>query len=280
MFKKICIVTGATSGIGLEAAKALAMQDYCVVLACRNDIKANKTLDKIIIQSENKDIYYMNLDLSSFQSIKNFTEAFINKFDKLDVLINNAGTFCDRQHTTKEGFELTMGVNYIGAYYLAQLLLPIIKKTPKSRIINVSSIVGLYSNKKENTWDFYNIKHGFRAYNESKLAQIFHTQDLAEQLKDCDTTANSLHPGVIATNIWTGEGLLMKLTKPFMKLLFPSPQKGVGTIIYLATSDEVETISGAMFSNNKKIPYRNASLNENLRKELIELTEKIINEVI
>ncbi|MCK5130268.1 MAG: SDR family oxidoreductase [Clostridiales bacterium] len=276
MSKKICIVTGATSGIGLEAAKALVVQGFFVILACRNAAKADKVRTDIIDEINCQDIVAIPLELSSFASIDAFVKSFKKKYSRLDVLVNNAGTFCDRQHQTEEGFELTMGVNYIGAYYLTQRLLSIIKKTPQSRIIHVSSIVGLHYRVKKDAWDFHNIRHGFRAYNASKLAQILYTIDMAEQLDGEDVTVNVLHPGVIATNIWTGEGIFMKLTKPFMKLLFPSAKKGAETIIYLASSEAVEGVSGKLFAKCKQVPYRNALLDKTLRNELMGLTRKAV----
>ena len=279
MKKKVCIVTGASSGIGLETARALAEQNFCVVMACRNVEKAEIIKEEFIQMTQNYDVCVIKLDLSSFKSIDNFIKIFTGKFNKLDVLINNAGTFCDRAHKNIEGFELTMGVNFIGTYYLTQNLLSQILQTTKARIINVSSIVGLTHNMKGRSWDFYNIKCGFKSYNSSKLAQILYTIDLAEQLRNKDVTVNALHPGVVGTNIWTGEGIFMKLTKPIMKLIFASPEKGAKTSVYLATSPDVEGVSGMMFSNNKVVDYKKSSLDNYLRQELMTKIKRTIREV-
>lgn len=278
MKNKICIITGATSGIGLETARALAAQDFYIVMACRNIEKALVTRDSIVNQTQNKDISVIKLDLSSFSSIDNFVSSFVSKFNKLDVLINNAGVYCDKHDMTKEGFELTIGVNFIGAYYLTQKLLPIIKTTPKSRIVNVSSIVGL-TYRKKNMWDFIDVDYGLKSYKESKLAQILFTINLAKELENEDVTVNVLHPGIVGTNIWSGDSLLHKVTKPLMKLIFCSPKKGAKTSIYLATSKEVDGISGKMFANNKIINYKNGSLDEALRHDLITTTQQAISEV-
>jgi NAD(P)-dependent dehydrogenase (short-subunit alcohol dehydrogenase family) len=278
MKNKICIVTGATSGIGLETAKALAQKKYHIVMACRNVEKARHVRENIIDQTGNNDISVIELDLSSLSSIDSFVSSFKSRFDRLDVLINNAGVYSDKQALTKEGFELTIGVNFIGAYYLTQKLLPIIKTTPKARIVNVSSIVGLTYGKK-NAWDFYDIEYGYKSYKESKLAQILFTIELAKWLENDDVTVNVLHPGIVGTNIWSGDTLLHKVTQPLMKLIFCSPKKGAQTTIYLATSDEVEGISGKMFANNKIINYKKGSLDEELRHKLMVKTQQVISEV-
>ena len=279
MNKKICVITGATSGIGMEAAELLARKGFFVVLACRNLEKARNVLNDIKKQSETQSSCSMRLDLSSFRSIEGFADEFSRKFDRLDVLINNAGTICDRHHETEQGFEMTMGVNYIGPFYLTELLLPVIRKTPQARIINLSSIVGINSKMEDDVLDFYGIKHGMHAYTASKLAQILYTTDLAERLKNDDVTANALHPGIIATNIWTGEGLLMRATKPFMKYVCPPARYGAQNIVYLATSPEVKNVSGSVFSKKKNVGLKNSSANESLRKRLVATTRNAVREV-
>jgi NAD(P)-dependent dehydrogenase (short-subunit alcohol dehydrogenase family) len=279
MNKKICIVTGASSGIGLETAKALAHQRFCVVMACRNIEKAKKIRDEIVMQTDNSDVIVMQLDLSSFGSIDSFVHEFNTEYNQLDVLINNAGTFCDRPYKTQEGFELTIGVNYIGSFYLTQSLLPNIRRANNARIINVSSIMGLVHKIKPGNWDFYDLAYGFKAYNTSKLAQILYTIDLAKELEDEDITVNALHPGVVGTNIMSGESFILRLINPIMKFLFCTPEKGAQTSIYLATCDEVQGITGKMFANKKVVNYNKSILDENLRAELIKATQRAINEV-
>lgn len=279
MNKNICIVTGATSGIGMETAKSLAQKGFFVVLACRNKEKALAVCKEINRDCKKTSSCSISLDLSSFKSIKKFVCEFGEKFDRLDVLVNNAGTICDRHHETEQGFEMTIGVNYIGPYYLTELLLPIIKKTPSSRIINVSSIVGINSKMEDEILDFYKMKHGMHAYKASKLAQILHVVDLSEKLKNHDVTVNALHPGIIATNIWTGEGLIMRATKPFMKYVCPPAKRGAGNIVYLALSREVKNISGSVFSKKKNIGLKNSSLNRDLKERLMKLTRESIEEV-
>ena len=278
MNKKICVVTGATSGIGKEAAKLIAREGFFVVLAFRSLEKAENVCADIKKQSETQSSCCIELDLSSFRSIERFADEFTRKFHRLDVLINNAGTICDRHHETQQGFEMTMGVNYLGHCYLTELLLPVIKKTDGARIINVSSIVGINSKMGDEILDFYGIRHGMHAYTASKLAQILYTADLAERLGGCDVTVNALHPGIIATNIWTGEGLLMRATKPFMKYVCPPAVRGAKNILHLALSPDLKGISGSVFSKKKQVSLKNSSKDEDLRKKLIKATRDAISE--
>ncbi len=276
MKKKVCIITGATSGIGKEAAKSLVQSGLTVILACRNIDKAEQLCAKFSDETGNPDVFAIEFDLSSFRSIDAFCEKFLSRFNRLDVLINNAGVICDRPQKTKQGFEMTMGVNYIGTYYLTEKLLPILKSTKYSRIVNVTSIVGIKSNLKDEILDFYNIKHGMQAYAASKLALILYTVDLAERLKNCEVTSNALHPGVIATNIWTGEGFLMRATKPFMKYVCPPAIHGAKRVIHLALSPEVKDISGSVFSKEKMVTPKKSAANSELRKKLIMATQTAI----
>jgi NAD(P)-dependent dehydrogenase (short-subunit alcohol dehydrogenase family) len=247
-------------------------------MACRNVKKALNIRDEIIDYTGNNDISVIKLDLSSLYSIDSFVSSFKAKFNSLEVLINNAGVYSEKLAITKQGFELAMGVNFIGTYYLTNKLLPILKRTPKARIINVSSIVGLQYGK-NTPWDFFNVNHGFKSYKESKLAQILFTIELAKSLENYDVIVNVLHPGIVGTNIWSGDTLLHKITLPIMKLIFCSPKKGAQTSIYLASSNEVEGISGKMFVNNKIINYKRSSLDDDLRHELIDKTQQVISEV-
>ena len=144
----------------METAKLMAKNGFFVVLACRSENKAKALCSEINKTYDIKKTCTLKLDLSSFSSIESFAESFIKDYGRLDVLINNAGTICDRHHETQQGFEMTMGVNYIGLYYLTELLLPVISKTPDARIVNVSSIVGINCRMQDEILDFYSIEHG------------------------------------------------------------------------------------------------------------------------
>lgn len=279
MSKRLILITGTTSGLGLETAKQLSEMDVHLVLAVRNTSLAKKQADTMILETGNENIEVMSLDLSSFRSIEAFASLFTDKFDSLDVLINNAGVFCDTAKRTTEGFEMTMGVNFIGNYYLTKLLTNVIKNGEQPRIVNVASKAGYYGkiNVKE---DFMkNHAHGFPAYSASKLAQIWMTIYLAEELKPDHVMVNAVHPGQVATGIWKGDSLLMKLVAPINKRRYADPKDACATSVYLAVSDEVSEISGKLFENKNQVMRFNQRVQdrENMMR-LIAYTEKVIAE--
>lgn len=265
-------MTGATSGIGLETAKSIAGKGYTVVLACR-DIEKGACLCADII-SENKlaDVQVLPLELASLQSVRAFTASFMAKYDKLHVLVNNAGAFNDRLKKTKDGFEMTMGVNYLGPFLLTRLLLPLIKDTAGARIINITSKAAFYAKLKPASDIFSNNTYGFKAYAASKLAQILFTIDLAEELKDTGVTVNAVYPGRVATNIWQGKSLLMKMVAPIMTRRSISAAEGAETGIFLAVSPDVEGITGKLFYNEEVMDYNKTCLDPWLRNKLMHLS--------
>jgi len=275
LFKTV-IVTGATSGIGLETARAIAGKGHRVIMACRNLERATALAQKFVLEMENPEIYPLFLDLASIESIEGFSREFKASFDKLDILINNAGLFCDRRARTREGFEMTMGVNFLGHLLLTRLLLPSLIAAPGARIINVSSRAGLFARIKPGPEIFTNEIYGFKAYSRSKLAQLFFTIDLARELQDKGVTVNALAPGRVATGIWRGQSLLMKIIRPLMLRTSISPQEGAETVIYLALSPEVENISGKLFENKKELKMNKTLNDEKLRREFMEQSYAVL----
>jgi len=271
---KIVLITGANSGIGKETTKALAKKGATIVMACRNLTKANPVCETIKQKSGNRQIEVMQLELASLNSIRQFAQQFSQKYQQLKVLINNAGVFCIKKEETQDGFEKTMGTNYIGPFLLTNLLLPLLKQTPEARIINVSS--NAYSQGQIDLGDLQKY-HGFKAYASSKLAIVLFTQELAERIKDTGITVNALHPGHVATNIWNMwpgkwyQALLNKIIKWFT---IP-PEEASQTSIYLASSDEVKGINGKYFDKKKPKEVSSKCKDMQLQKGLWQLSEKL-----
>jgi NAD(P)-dependent dehydrogenase (short-subunit alcohol dehydrogenase family) len=277
MSDRLILITGTTSGLGLETAKQLAAKNVHLVLAVRNTSLAEKQAEVMMQETGNKNIEVMPLDLSSFRSIEAFVSSFTDKFDSLDVLVNNAGVFCDTAKKTAEGFEMTMGVNFVGNYYLTKLLLETIKKGDSPRIINVASKAGYYGKIKVKEGFFKTHPHGFKAYSASKLAQIWMTIYLAEELSGDHVAVNAVHPGQVATGIWKGDSFLMKLVAPINKRRYASPMDACATSVYLASSDQVKGITGKLFENEDQVMVYNARiLDRDQMKALIAYTEKLI----
>jgi NAD(P)-dependent dehydrogenase (short-subunit alcohol dehydrogenase family) len=256
MHGKVVLITGANSGIGKETARTLAKKGATIVMACRNLGKSMPVCEAIQNESGNRQVEVMELDLASLRSIRGFANQFIGKYSRLDVLINNAGVFCIRREETEDGFEKTMGVNHFGPFLLTNLLLPVIKQTPEARIVNVSSdahFSGELDLDDINYWKKFPA-FGFKAYGASRLATVLFTQELARRLQETGVTANSLHPGAVATNIWNFgpknkayQQLIQRITGLFML----SPEEGAQTSIYLASSAVVKGVTGKYFYQNQ-----------------------------
>jgi retinol dehydrogenase 12 len=245
---KTIIITGSTSGIGKATALELARQGATLVLPVRNIAKGNALKEEIMQKTGNPRVEIFQCDLSSFQSVRNFASAFLSKYNKLNILINNAGLWESKHKRSADGIELTWAVNYLAPFLLTHLLLDIMKESAPARIINVSSEAH-----RTGTINFNNMEgnkrwNSFRAYGQSKLANILFTRKLAELLIHDNITVNCLHPGVVATRLFNWlPGFVVKLASLFML----TPEKGAQTTIYLATSPGVEHITGEYFVRNK-----------------------------
>lgn len=216
---KVCVVTGANSGIGKETALALAGMGATVVMAVRSIERGEKAKNEIINQTTSASIDLMICDMSSMESIRHFAAEFKQKYDRLDVLINNAGALFNNREVTAEGFERTLAVNYLGPFLLTNELLPLLKAGAPSRIINVSS--GLHRCGKIDFNDLQSGRNhsGIKGYSNAKLMVIMLTYELARRLEGTRVTVNVLEPGFVATNLGKNSGslrfaIMFKLTRP------------------------------------------------------------------
>jgi len=280
MKNKIVLITGANRGIGKETTRALARKGATIVMACRNLEKAESVGEMIQRESKNPNIQAMKLDLASLQSVRNFTREFKARYEKLDVLINNAGVFSMKREETEEGFELTMGVNHLGHFLLTHELLPLLEKTAEARIINLSSNAHYSADLDLEDLHFKRRKYsGIKAYGASRLATVFFTQELAERLKEKDITVNSLHPGHVDTNMWDLWGPERKwyqsIINGIIKFFLISAEEGAQTSIYLASSNEVKGITGKYFAKKKMKAASKKCSNIKLQKELWQLSERL-----
>jgi len=258
----VVLVTGANSGMGKATALALAKTGAQVVMLCRNPGRGQAALAEVRTASNNNSVTLMLCDLASQEDIRRFADDFRSRYSTLSVLINNAGVLSSRQQLTRDGCELNLGVNYLSHFLLTNLLLDLIIKS-KGRIITLSSVAHKIGSIH---FEDINLTNGYgwlKAYSQSKLANILFTYELDRRLQGTEATANCLHPGVVATNIivdrQTGFG---SLTARLMKHFFLSPEQGAETAIYLASSPEVQGISGKYFS--RKGPIASSALSYDL----------------
>ncbi len=270
---KICLITGATSGIGKETAKVLAAKGAIVVLPIRDSLKGDILKDEILEQTPDAKIELMHCNLASFDSIRSFVKEFKSKHDKLHLLVNNAGIWETKRNLSEDGVEMNFAVNHLASFLLTHLLLDTIKKSAPARIINVSSEA--HRNGKINFADleFEKSFSSFKSYSQSKLANILFTKKLSQQLKDTGVTVNCLHPGVVSTGLFEKmPGLFTTVMKPFML----TPTKGAETSIYLATSPEVEKITGEYFVKKKPKKPATVALRQDVANKLWEVSEKYV----
>lgn len=282
---KICIITGSNSGIGKETAIALARMGARIVMVVRDQERGEKARREIVKQTGNDSVDLMICDMSSMDSIRHFAEEFKKKYDRLDVLINNAGASFSNREVTSEGFERNFAVNYLGPFLLTHELLDLLKLSAPSRIINVSS--GLAKNGKVDLEDLQGEKNYTRkkfyspsrspGYDNAKLMLMMFTYELARRLKGSGVMVNVLMPGFTATNLGKSSGslssyIMFKMVRPMQQ----SAKKGAETSIYLASSEEVKDITGKCFAKKKEVKTCPASHDEELQKRLWNKTESML----
>lgn len=270
---KICMVTGATAGIGEAVALALAKQGAKVIGVGRNPQKCMNSSQMIKQLTGNEQVDYLLADLSLQADIRQLAAQFKQKYGRLDVLVNNAGApFASRQETA-DGIEMTFALNHLNYFLLTNLLLDVLQKSAPARIINVSSRLH-----RQGTMDFADMEfrrgYGrFKAYRRSKLANVLFTYELARRLEGTAVTVNAADPGLVKTNAGNNDGLLSRLTKGLVDSIFgQTPEQGAETIVYLAVSPEIDGITGQFFRQKMAIPSSKASYNQEDARRLWEIS--------
>jgi len=272
MTGKVCVVTGANAGIGKETTIGLAKLGAAVVMVCRDAGRAEKALCEIKRKSSSDRIELMICDLASQKSIRRFADEFKQQHDRLDVLVNNAGVFLRQRSLTEDGIESTFAINHLAYFLVTKLLLDLMRKSAPSRIVNVASTAHRYGKLDVNAWVGAREYSAFAAYANSKLANVLFTYELARRLEGTGVTANCLHPGAVASNLFRG---LPGFLEALIKLVTISPERGARTSTYLASSPDVQSISGKYFARRRPEKSSEASYDLEAARRLWEVSEEL-----
>jgi retinol dehydrogenase-12 len=247
------LITGATSGIGYESARALAALGAHVIVGARDSTRGSIVVDELRAHGGSAEL--LTVDLSSFDSIRRAAERFAAAHTTLDVLINNAGLIAGKRHVTADGHELTWQTNFLGLVALTRALQPQLEATPGARVVNVSSSAHTNGKMRWNDFELEKGYAGWRAYAQSKLAVNLWTREFARRYPTIAT--NAVHPGAIATNIWR---VLPGFAQTIVARILPPASKGAVPLVRLASSDDVEGVSGHYFDKLADAKHAPAAL--------------------
>ena len=267
---RTCLVTGATSGIGKETALALARMGAKVVFTAREANVGAATCEGLIRASNNANVDFIECDLSDLAAVRECCDKFKVTNSELHVLINNAGVWRRHREVSKDGFELTFAVNHLAHFLMTNLLMEVLKKSAPARIISVSS--GLHGGTIH--FDDIGFTEGYRgmaAYRQSKLANILFVKELSKRLSGTRVTANCLMPGFVNTGLFINASVI---SKTFVRTFGSRPNKGAWTSVHLATSPDVQEITGECFRKNKVVRTSKASNDPALAAKLWALSEE------
>ncbi|WP_083937920.1 SDR family NAD(P)-dependent oxidoreductase [Paenibacillus daejeonensis] len=267
MSAKICLITGANSGIGYATAEGLASQGYHIIMVCRDQQRGTAAKQAILQQIQGAKVDLLVADLSSAKDIVRLAQQVKERHNKLDVLINNAGGVFSSYQTNDDGFEQTFAVNYLAPFLLTRLLLPQLQASGAGRIINVASIMQAKQfEADEAAHPLESSYRGMKAYKLAKTAVLMMTYRMAKEWSGSGVTVNALHPGVIYTP--QSARSVPAFARPLLKLFMQSPQQGSRTSIYLATSEEVAATTGQFFKAMQTAPTVPVTMDVDKQNEL------------
>lgn len=276
---KICLITGANSGIGKATAVGLARLGATVVMVSRDRTRGEEARREIRAQSGNDDVDLFLADLSSQQEIRQLAESFQHHYRHLHVLINNAGSGFSKRQLSADGIEMTFALNHLAPFLLTNLLLEMLKKSAPARVINVSSAQESRARLDIHDLQLQNQRYGFfRSYGQAKFAMMLFTYELARRLQGTGITVNAMDPGPTVTNF--GSRDLAPLTRSLLHFLAArvgiTAEKAAETTIYLASSPEVESVSGQYFQNGAARKSSPRSYDESLQHQVWEASAQLV----
>ncbi len=277
MANKTVLISGATAGIGFVTARELADMAAKVVFIARDRGRAEAARERIKEETGNGSVEFLIADLSFQAQVRSAAEQFLSRFDGLDVLVNNVGALFWRRTETADGFEATFALNHLAPFLLTNLLLGALRRKASARVVTVSSHAHVGA-----TMDFEDLEgrrsyKGFRAYGQSKLANLLFTYALAKKLEGSGMTANALHPGFVASQFAKNNGGFVRGLMPLVQRLGGaiSMEEGAKTSIFLASSPEVAKVTGKYFVKCRETPSSAASRDAQSMQRLWEISSRM-----
>ena len=276
---KTCLITGGSDGIGYVAARELARLGAQVFIVGRNAFKTKDAVDRIRDETGNREVRYLLADLSSQGDVRRLADQVKEQIPRLDVLLNNAGAIFLSNRSSVDGIEMTFALNHLGYFLLTTLLLDLLKDSAPARIVNVSSS----SHGSPGEFRLEDLPQpgksgGYRAYGRSKLCNLWFTYELARRLEGSAVVVNALHPGLVRTNIARNNGVLGRVVNFFIGARGVDAARGAETLIYMASSPEVEGVTGKYFMDCRAVASSSLSYNAELASGLREMSERLTAE--
>ncbi|MEW6718426.1 MAG: SDR family oxidoreductase [Chloroflexota bacterium] len=275
MKNKICMVTGATSGIGEATALELARKKATIVVVSRSPERCARTTERIRQETGNPMVNYLTADLSSQAQIHRLVDEFGEQYNRLNVLVNNAGGFFLRRQLSEDGIEMNFALNHLNYFLLTNLLLDTLRASAPARVVNVSSNMHFSENIHFEDLQMERRYSGWKGYGQSKLANLLFTYELARRLEGTGVTVNALTPGFVATNIGKNNGWLANIVLRFAQLWAIPPNEGAQTVVYLASSPQVEGVTGKYYARKKAVRSSPESHDQKAQARLWEISEEM-----
>lgn len=273
---KTIVVTGASDGIGLEAASQLAQQGHHLVLVGRNPTKLAAAVKRLAAESPDAPVESFACDFAVLDSVRALAEKLLAAYPRIDVLVSNAGTVYDKRTLTADGYEATFAVNHLAGFLLVELLRDRIVESAPARIV-ITASDGHYPGTLD--FDDLGLERGYsimRAYSRSKLANVLHARELARQLADTGVTVTTLHPGAVRTRIWSGAPWFARPVLAVAKLFMVSPHDGGARLVQLATGDDVEGVTGQYFESGRTKPPSELARDDALARRLYDESRRLV----
>jgi len=273
---KTVLITGATAGIGLAAAEMLAPRVGTLIGISRDADKCRRVAERLRRLSGNPNVDFFSADLSSLVEVRRAAGLFLERYPRLEVLINNAGGFYFERRVSADGLERTFALNHLNYFLLTDLLLERLRSCAPARIINVSSNAQFSGQIHFEDPQLAGGYGSMKAYAQSKLANMLFTVELARRLAGSGVTVNAMHPGLVRTHLAQDNGWLARLLQPLVLAFARSPRRGADTIVYQAVSPKVEGVSGKFFVDRRQVRPARAAADPQIAGRLWDLSVKLV----